>query len=78
MILASIQAKAGAGWDGGWRVDLSIYPGQGRGQGGMGAGGLILASTQAKDGAGWEGGWMVDPSIYPGQGWGRVGGGLEG
>ena len=55
LILASTQAKDGAGWEGGWMVDPSIYPGQGRGQGGRGAGGLILASTQAKDGVGWEG-----------------------
>ena len=36
LILASTQAKDGAGWEGGWRVDPSIYPGQGWGMVGGG------------------------------------------
>ena len=32
LILASTQAKDGAEWEGGWRVDPSIYPGQGWGR----------------------------------------------
>ena len=36
LILASTQANDEAGWEGGWRVDPSICPGQGWGRVGGG------------------------------------------